>query len=280
MVLIQQMLSPCFQQQSHHHTQASSTWRLFSLPEKGIRGAGKDVFRSRKAEMNTRTALHVMILAHQPIFRCGLVTILRSMTECEIIGQPTQVGEVLELVRSRQPEIALLDTLSEIVDILEVAQHLHTFSPHTALIILSEREGEEWLFQAMKVGAAAYLTRNITPDDLLDAVRRVSQGEYLINEAVLSQPALAGRVLQSFRDLSTTVEDAPRSLESCPLSPRQVDILEHISQGMSNKEIAKLLSISDQTVKNHITSILRTLNVSDRTAAVVCALKQHWIEVS
>jgi DNA-binding NarL/FixJ family response regulator len=229
--------------------------------------------------MNTQLALRVMILAHQPIFRRGLVTILHSMTECEIIGQPTQVGEVLELVRSCQPEIALLDTLSETVDILEVAQHLRTFSPHTAIIILSEKEGEEWLFQAMKVGAAAYLTRNVTPDDLLGVVRRVSQGEYLINETVLSQPALARRVLQTFRDLSTTVEDDPRSLEACPLSNREVDILEHMSEGMSNKEIARLLSISDQTVKNHITSILRKLHVNDRTAAVVFALKQHWIHV-
>ncbi len=220
-----------------------------------------------------------MILAHQPIFRRGLATILRSMTECEIIGQPTQVSEVLELVRSCQPEIALLDTLSETVDVLEVAQHLRTFSPHTVMIILSEREGEEWLFQAMKVGAAAYLTHNVTPDDLLDVVRRVSQGEYLINETVLSQSALARRVLQTFRDLSTTVEDDPRSLEACPLSNLEVDILEHMSEGMSNKEIAKLLSISDQTVKNHITSILRKLHVNDRTAAVVFALKHHWIHV-
>lgn len=218
-------------------------------------------------------------MAQQPIFRQGILTILCSMTDCEIIGQPTNVSEVLELVRSCQPEIALLDTLSETVDILEVAQHLHTSSPHTAIIILSEREGEEWLFQAMKVGAAAYLTRNVTLDDLLDAVRRVSQGEYLINETVLSQPALARRVLQTFREQSSNSEEDQSAVEQSLLSRREAEILEQIGQGKSNKEIAKLLAISDQTVKNHITSILRKLKVNDRTAAVVYALKHHWIRV-
>jgi DNA-binding NarL/FixJ family response regulator len=229
--------------------------------------------------MNT-PVLQVMIVAQQPIFRQGILTILCSMTDCEIIGQPTNISEVLELVRSCQPEIALLDTLSETVDILEVAQHLRTFSPHTAIIILSEREGEEWLFQAMKVGAAAYLTRNVTLDDLLDAVRRVSRGEYLINETVLSQPALARRVLQTFRELnSSSSEEDQSAVEQSLLSRREAEILEQIGQGKSNKEIAKLLAISDQTVKNHITSILRKLKVNDRTAAVVYALKHHWIRV-
>lgn len=228
--------------------------------------------------MNT-SLLQVMVLVQQPLFCQGILTTLRTMTGCEIVGQPASVGEVLEVLRTCQPTIVLLDTLSGAVDIVEIAQHLRTYSPQTAVIVLSDRAEEEWLFQAIKIGAAAYLTRDITPDELLGTIRRVSQGEYLINDAFLSQPALASRVLQSFRDLSPIVENDPRSLESCPLSAREGDILEHISQGMSNKEIAKLLTISDQTVKNHITSILRKLKVNDRTAAVVYALKHHWIRV-
>ncbi|HXR64509.1 MAG TPA: response regulator transcription factor [Ktedonobacteraceae bacterium] len=223
--------------------------------------------------------LRVMVVVQQPIFRQGVISILKEMAECEIIGQPASAGEALELARAREPEVALLDTFFDTMDILEIARQMRTFSPKTAVIILSELEGEEWLFQAVKVGAAAYYTRNIPADELIEAIRKVSRGEYLINDDVLSQPNLASRVLQSFREMSTGSEEELRPLEPCPLSTREVEILEHIARGNSNKEIAKLLDISDQTVKNHITSILRKLEVNDRTAAVVYAIKQRWIKM-
>jgi DNA-binding NarL/FixJ family response regulator len=223
--------------------------------------------------------LRVMVVVQQPIFRQGVLSILKEMEECEIIGQPASAGEALELARAREPEVALLDTFFDTIDILEIARQMRTFSPKTAVIILSELEGEEWLFQAVKVGAAAYYTRNIPADELIEAIRKVSRGEYLINDDVLSQPNLASRVLQSFREMSTGSEEELRPLEPCPLSTREVEILEHIARGNSNKEIAKLLDISDQTVKNHITSILRKLEVNDRTAAVVYAIKQRWIKM-
>lgn len=223
--------------------------------------------------------LRVMVVVQQPIFRQGVIAILKEMADCEIIGLPASASEALELARTREPEVALLDTFFDTIDILEIARQMRTFSPRTAVIILSELEGEEWLFQAVKVGAAAYYTRNITADELVEAIRKVSQGEYLINDDVLSQPNLASRVLQSFREMATGAEEDLRPLEPCPLSSREVEILEHIARGNSNKEIAKLLDISDQTVKNHITSILRKLEVNDRTAAVVYAIKQRWIKM-
>jgi DNA-binding NarL/FixJ family response regulator len=232
----------------------------------------------RKQSMSEQP-LRVMVVVQQPIFRQGVISILKEMAECEIIGQPASAGEALELARAREPEVALLDTFFDTMDILEIARQMRTFSPKTAVIILSELEGEEWLFQAVKVGAAAYYTRNIPADELIEAIRKVSRGEYLINDDVLSQPNLASRVLQSFREMSTGSEEELRPLEPCPLSTREVEILEHIARGNSNKEIAKLLDISDQTVKNHITSILRKLEVNDRTAAVVYAIKQRWIKM-
>ena len=153
-----------------------------------------------------------------------------------------------------------------------------------AIIILTPSKDEERLFQAIKVGAAAYFTRNITPDELIDAIRKVSHGEYLIDEDVLAKPELATRVLDTFRKMGSTVEeeeeeeDETKNIYS-PLSSREVEILDYIARGNSNKEIAKSLKISDQTVKNHITSILKKLSVNDRTAAVVHALRHGWIKM-
>lgn len=232
----------------------------------------------RKQSMSEQP-LRAIVMVQQPIFRQGIISIFTEMEDCEIIGQPVSASEALELARIREPEVALLDTFFDTIDILEIARQMRTYSPRTAVIILSEREGEEWLFQAIKVGAAAYYTRDITAEKLIEAIRKVSLGEYLINYDVLSQPSLASRVLQSFREMAISSEEDLRPLEPCPLSAREVEILEHISRGKSNKEIAKVLDISDQTVKNHITSILRKLEVNDRTAATVVAIKQRWVEI-
>ena len=115
-----------------------------------------------------------------------------------------------------------------------------------------------------------------TPEEMIHTIERVAQGEYLINDSVLAKPVLASRVLKSFRDLATGDQEVEPLF--IPLSAREVEVLDYIAKGNSNKEIARALSISDQTVKNHITSIMRKLAVNDRTQAVVYALRQGWIK--
>jgi DNA-binding NarL/FixJ family response regulator len=151
-------------------------------------------------------------MVQQPIFRQGIIALLSTMATCEIIGQPTSASEALELARKCEPEVAVLDTFFKTIDMFELAQQMRTYSPRTAVIILSELEGEEWLFQAIKVGAAAYSTRNITAAKLIETVRRVSQGEYLMNDDVLSQPKLARRVFQSFSEMATRADEDLHSL--------------------------------------------------------------------
>ena len=163
-------------------------------------------------------------------------------------------------------------------DALELARQIRHSSPRVAIIMLTAFEDEEQLFQSMKLGAAAYLLKGISPEELLDAVRKVSRGIYIINDNVLSRPTVASRVLRTFREMTAEEPPEVQPLYS-PLSAREIEILDYIARGNSNKEIAKSLKISDQTVKNHITSILKKLSVNDRTAAVVHALKKGWIKM-
>ena len=223
--------------------------------------------------------IRVIIIDEQPLFRQGIRATLERMGDCEIVGESTDAADVLELARTCNPDVALIDAGLTSSDPLEIARQTRHIAPRMAIIILTPSEDEERLFQSIKVGAAAYYTRNITPDELVDAVRKVSHGEYLINDDVLSKPQIASRVLKSFREL-TVEEETPNSKDSySPLSSREVEILDYIARGNSNKEIAKSLKISDQTVKNHITSILKKLAVNDRTAAVVHALRHGWIKM-
>jgi DNA-binding NarL/FixJ family response regulator len=113
---------------------------------------------------------------------------------------------------------------------------------------------------------------------MVDVIRRVDGGDFLVSDSVLARPQVTERVLRQFRELSAATRGSTEPL-FVPLSQREVEILDYIAHGQSNKDIARELSISDQTVKNHITSILRKLAVNDRTQAVIYALRNNWIKL-
>jgi len=223
--------------------------------------------------------IRVIIVDEQPLFRQGIRATLEQMDDCIIVGDSTDPDEILEIARTENPDVVLLDASLSSADPLEIARQMRHITARLAIIMLTPSDDEERLFQSIKVGASAYYTRNITTQELSEAVRKVSVGEYLINDDVLSKPQLASRVLKSFRELAVEEEASPTKDLYSPLSSREVEILDYIARGNSNKEIAKSLKISDQTVKNHITSILKKLSVNDRTAAVVHALRHGWIKM-
>ncbi len=226
--------------------------------------------------------IRVIIIDEQPLFREGIHAALNQMKDCIVVGEATNAESVNELVRSSNPDVALINADLTSADSLEVAQQVLQIAPRTAVILLVPSEDEERLFQSIKVGVAGYYTRNITPEDLEEAILKVSQGQYVINNDVPQpRPQTISRDLKPFRELITEeVEIVDEEVDqSSPLSSREIEILDYIAQGNSNKEIAKSLKISDQTVKNHITSILKKLSVNDRTAAVVYALRRSWIKM-
>lgn len=223
--------------------------------------------------------IRVIVVDEQPLFRAGIRATLEQMGDCTIVGTSTDAAEILEMARVGNPDVALIDASLTTADSLEIARQLRHLAPQIAVIILTPSEDEERLFQSIKVGVAAYYKRDLKEAELEEAVRRVSKGEYLINDDVLSKPQITNHVLSSFHRHIIEEEQALVKTVKSPLSAREVEILDYIAHGNSNKEIAKSLKISDQTVKNHITSILKKLEVNDRTAAVVHALRQHWINI-
>ena len=223
-------------------------------------------------------SIRVMIIDEHPLFRQGCRWALENAGDCTVIAEASESRVGLELAKQQAPDVVLIDALLSTNDALELARQVRHASPRVAIIMLTAFEDEEQLFQSMKLGAAAYLLKDILPEDLVEAVRRVSRGVYIINDNVLSRPNVAGRVLHSFRQLSAEEPPEVQPLYT-PLSNREIEILDYIARGNSNKEIAKSLKISDQTVKNHITSILKKLSVNDRTAAAVHALTHGWIKM-
>lgn len=227
--------------------------------------------------MNTEI-VKVVIVDEHPLFRHGVRWALEHSERCSLVAEAANAEDGLEIVRNQTTDVVLIDAYLNTGNSLELARQMRHYSPQLAIIILTDQEDEEQLFQSIKIGAAAYLLKDVDAAVLIEAIQQVSRGIFLINNNVLSRPHVATRVLRTFREMAAEEEPEAAPLYT-PLSGREVEILDYISRGNSNKEIAKSLKISDQTVKNHITSILKKLNVNDRTAAVVHALRHGWIKI-
>jgi DNA-binding NarL/FixJ family response regulator len=164
--------------------------------------------------------------------------------------------------------------------------------PKTVVVFVTRLFSQAELFEAARVGAAAYLRASTDADLFMATLRRAAQGQFPIDEEVVRFPAVAARILAQFRETSSP-EPAPSPVLAAPppsepealgplfvkLSPREIEILDLVARGNSNKIIGRKLSISDQTVKNHVSAILRKLEVNDRTEAVVYALRNGWIRI-
>ena len=195
----------------------------------------------------------------------------------EIVAEAEDSRGAFEAAQANTPDIVLLDLSIPPPGGIETTQRIKREVPAAGIIALAVAEDEDQLFDAIKAGAAAFILKDISPEDLVTIIRRVNAGEYLINDKVFARPSVASRVLKEFRELAVYGQEAAPIF--APLSPREVEILDNIAKGMTNKQVAYALSISEQTVKNHMSSILRKLSVNDRTQAVVYAMKQGWIRI-
>jgi DNA-binding NarL/FixJ family response regulator len=223
--------------------------------------------------------IRLLIVDDHPLFRQGICWTLSSEADFEVVGEAENGQEAIKLAERLQPDVVLVDISLPGLSGLEVARVIKRREPRIGIIVLSVYEDDEQLFNAIKAGAAAYATKGVDSNTLVEMIRSVASGKYMINDRVLSKPHVASRILNQFRELAATAEDEAASALFAPLTSREIEILDCIARGLSNKQIASQLSISGQTVKNHITSILSKLNVNDRTMAVIYAINQGWIKM-
>jgi DNA-binding NarL/FixJ family response regulator len=219
----------------------------------------------------------ILIVDDHALFRVGIANILAREPDLEVVGEADDARSAVDRALETSPDIVLMDLSLPSPGGIETTQRIKREMAGAGIIVLAVNEDEDALFDAIKAGAAAFILKDVGPDDLVTIIRRVAAGEFLINDKVFAKPAVASRVLKEFRELAVYGQEAAPIF--APLSPREVEILDNIAQGMTNKQVAYALSISEQTVKNHMSSILRKLAVNDRTQAVVYAMRQGWIKM-
>ena len=218
--------------------------------------------------MNTNK-IQVFIISQQVLFRQGVELSISSIEDIEISGTADYHNGVTNTIDSIMPDVAIVDVDISTDDGLTLARRIKQRLPSIGIIIVTSAFNDAQLFQALKAQAAAFLSKETTQEQLIDTIRCVARHEYPINESLVTRPSVADKVLQQFQELSLQSETV-----ISPLTRRETEILNYIAQGYLNKQIAAELDISAQTIKNHVTSILRKLNANARTEAVVLALKQ------
>lgn len=225
-----------------------------------------------------RQKIRVLIADQQPLFRQGVRSILSQIADLDICGEVDSSDELISAISNLYPDVVLLDIeLSNTDEGIDLAKAIKQLLPSAAVILFSPQPNDDELFQAIKSRVAGYVRRDISSNELVTTIRRSASGEHPINDTFLSQPKVAHQVLEQFQNFSWG-----KGAESfvSPLTPRETEILTYMAQGYFNKQIAIELNISEQTIKNHITSILRKLDANARTQAVITALKRGFITLS
>jgi len=227
----------------------------------------------------------LMIVDSQPFFRAGVRQALSQEGNLDVMDilecDPGEDGNnAITQIVANSPDIVLLDIGYPFLNGLELGKKIARSFPGTGVVVISSNpeEDDDELFEVIKIGAVAYLrSKHCSPTELIDTLRRASKGEYPINDSVSNRPKVAWRVLRQFQDMASmgrTLEDI-----TTPLTPKEVQILTHIAEGNSNKRIANILGISEQTIKNHVSAILRKLNANDRAHAVFIAIRNGLISI-
>jgi len=225
----------------------------------------------------------IMIADSQPFFRAGVRQALTQQNSLEILDilecDPGEDGrDAITQITTTSPDVVLMDIGYPALRGLELGKKIARYFPATKVVMLSgnPEDNDEELFEVIKTGAVAYLrSKSCTPTEIIEVIKRASRGEYPINDSVSNRPKVAWRVLRQFQDIAAmgkTVEEI-----TTPLTPKEIQILTHVAEGNSNKRIANILGISEQTIKNHVSAILRKLNANDRAHAVFLAIRNGWI---
>ena len=211
------------------------------------------------------STIRVMIVDDHTVVRDGVATMLGRQDDITVVGEAANGREAVDIAKTLRPDVILMDLRMPEMDGVEAMRHIREDDENVKFIVLTTFDTDEYIFHAIEVGAKGFLLKDASREELFEAVRAVHRGESMV------QPGVAARLLDRFAELSRPVPVAPL------LSARELEVVQLMSTGAANKEIAASLSISESTVKTHVANIFQKLDVNDRTGAVTTALQKDII---
>ena len=216
--------------------------------------------------MRSDRPVRVLVVDDQTLFREALTTLLEACDEVEVLGAAADGVQALEMAALLRPDVVLMDLRMPVLDGVATTRRMRVEHPEVRVLVLTTFDGDDEVFPALRAGAIGYLLKDATAPRLVEAVQAAARGESVL------QPSVAAKVLARMSRLPDVArEPRPQPLVD-PLTQRELEVLRALADGLSNREAAERLYLSEGTVKNHVTNVLAKLGVRDRTQA---ALRAH-----
>jgi DNA-binding NarL/FixJ family response regulator len=224
-------------------------------------------------EEKTRTAVRVLLADDQALFRRGINAVLNGEDDIEVVAEAEDGKAAIELAEEFVPDVVLMDVRMPGVGGIDAARQIKVSSPSTAILMLTVSDEEDDLYDAIKAGANGYLLKEVSIATVATAIRDAMNGESFLS------PTMASKLLTEFTNLSRREEQAPAPNFSS-LTQREIEVLQFVAVGETNRKIADKLGISENTVKNHVRNILEKLHLHDRMAAALYAQEADLLKSS
>jgi DNA-binding NarL/FixJ family response regulator len=215
-------------------------------------------------------AVRVVVVDDQELFRRGLTMLLGVEPDIEVVGEAGDGNSAIELALETVPDVVLLDVRMPKRSGLEACMRIKEQVPSTRIIMLTVSDEEGDLYEAVKNGASGYLLKDSSIDEVAQAVRVVAEGQSLIS------PSMAAKLIDEFKEISRSDREAGAAPR---LTDRELEVLRLVAKGLNNREVAKQLFISENTVKNHVRNILDKLQLHSRMEAVMYAVREKLLDI-
>ena len=219
------------------------------------------------SQLNAEEAIRVLIADDQRLFANGLARIIGVQPDMEVVGEAHTGEEAVSLCLKEEPDVVLMDLSMPGMGGLSATRKILSLLPRTRVLILTVHTDDAHVFQGIKAGAQGYILKDCTPEDLTSAIRAVHAGDTIMSQDI------ARKTLTTFEGIRSNAEITPS------LTERELEVIKALSQGKSNKEIARDLEISEKTVRNHASNIYKKLHIFDRTQAVIYAIREGLVDL-
>jgi DNA-binding NarL/FixJ family response regulator len=235
--------------------------------------SGENEADARGLGSDARQPLRVLIVDDHALFRSGLHLVLKQEPDIEVVGEASDGQEAVHQAQELMPDVILMDVRMPRRSGIEATRQIKELLPHVKILVLTISDEEADLYEAIKAGAAGYLLKEISIDEVAEAIRSIWQGQSRIS------PSMAAKLLAEFAAMSKRAEEQ-RQLPAPRLTEREMEVLRLVAQGLNNRDIGNHLFISENTVKNHVRNILEKLHLHSRMEAVVYAVREKLLEIT
>jgi len=217
-------------------------------------------------------AIRVLIADDSPLFRRGIYVVLSTEESIDVVGEAENGEEAISKAEEFAPDVVLMDVRMPKVNGIEAARAIRDSSPSTKIIMLTVSDEDDDLYEAIKAGANSYLLKEVSVEEVPEAIRAVVQGQSLIS------PSMASKLLNEYTSLARRAEEK-QQFPTPALTQRELEVLKLVAKGQSNREIGEELYISENTVKNHVRNILEKLHLHSRMEAVIYAVRERLLNI-